>query len=142
MGVGYDALALWRGDPLVDLPDRIAFAPDLAHLDAWRRQLIEDRAELRLAAGDAAAAIPDLERTVAADPLRERAVELLMRAFDGAVRNGHRYIPDSLPGCLSAAPATLYDLTRYSSLPDRGRSASGATVCQCASGAVRGAHTG
>lgn len=81
-----DALGVWRGDPLADLPERLAFAPDVAHLDAWRRQLTEDRATLQLAAGDAAAAIPDLERTVAADPLRERAVELLMRALHDAGR--------------------------------------------------------
>lgn len=91
-----DAVALWRGDPLVDLPERLAFAPDLAHLDAWRRQLIEDRAALRLAAGDAAAAIPDLERAVAADPLRERAVALLMRALHDAGRT-----PDALAAASS-----------------------------------------
>lgn len=81
-----DALALWRGVPLMDLPEPLAFVPDLAHLDAWRRTLTEDRAALQLAAGDVAAAVPDLERTVAADPLRERAVELLMRALHAAGR--------------------------------------------------------
>lgn len=76
-----DALALWRGDPLADIPDTVAFAPDLAHLDAWRRQLSEDRAALQLTAGDAAGAIPDLERGAVEDPLHERGVELLAQAL-------------------------------------------------------------
>ncbi len=80
------ALGLWRGEPLADLPDRLAFAPDLADLDAWHRQLTEDRAAFRLAAGEAVAAIPDLERMLAADPLRERGVELLMRALHAGGR--------------------------------------------------------
>lgn len=81
-----DALNLWRGEPLSDLPDRLVFAPEIAQLEAWRQQLVEDRAELRLASGDAAAAVPDLERAVAGDPLREKYVELLVRALHAVRR--------------------------------------------------------
>jgi DNA-binding SARP family transcriptional activator len=76
-----DALALWRGEPLSDLRDPLAFAPELARLAEWRRQLREEWFELRLAAGEAGPALPDLESAVAADPLRERLSLVLARAL-------------------------------------------------------------
>ncbi|MDG4823266.1 BTAD domain-containing putative transcriptional regulator [Asanoa sp. WMMD1127] len=75
------ALALWRGEPLSDLPDPAAFAPDLARLAAWRRQLESEWFTARLAAGGAAEALPDLERAAAADPLREDVQVLLATAL-------------------------------------------------------------
>ncbi|MDN5931507.1 MAG: AAA family ATPase, partial [Pseudonocardia sp.] len=76
-----DALALWRGEPLSDLPDPLPFAPELARLAEWRRQLREEWFELRLAAGQAGPALPDLELAVAADPLREGLTLILARAL-------------------------------------------------------------
>lgn len=80
-GLVRSALSLWRGTPLADLPETIAFAPDLAHLEAWQRQLNEEWGTLLIAAGDAISVIPDLRRQAVEDPLRERTIELLMRAL-------------------------------------------------------------
>lgn len=76
-----DALALWRGEPLSDLPDPLPFAPELARLTEWRRQLREEWFELRLAAGQEGPALPDLQLAVAADPLREGLTLVLARAL-------------------------------------------------------------
>jgi predicted ATPase/DNA-binding SARP family transcriptional activator len=76
-----EALGLWRGEPLSDLPDQLPFAPELARLAEWRRQLRDEWFELRLAAGQAWSALPELERAVAADPLRESLSLALARAL-------------------------------------------------------------
>jgi predicted ATPase/DNA-binding SARP family transcriptional activator len=75
-----DALGVWRGEPLADLADRAAFAPERARLTEWRRQLREEWFELRLAAGEADGVLPDLEEAAATDPLRERVQLLFIRA--------------------------------------------------------------
>nr|WP_296070660.1 BTAD domain-containing putative transcriptional regulator [uncultured Actinoplanes sp.] len=75
------ALALWRGDPLADVADRLAFAPDVARLAEWRRHLREECLDRRLDAGHAAEALPEIEALATAEPLRERPCLLLMRAL-------------------------------------------------------------
>lgn len=55
-GLLAEALAIWRGEPLADLPETLAFTPTLVRLGEWRRQLQEEWFELRLRAGEAAAA--------------------------------------------------------------------------------------
>ncbi|MFB4314964.1 BTAD domain-containing putative transcriptional regulator [Actinomadura sp. 21ATH] len=75
------ALAAWRGDPLADVAGRVAFAPHVARLTEWRRQLREEYLERRLDAGRAAAALPEIEALVAAGPPRERPHLLLVRAL-------------------------------------------------------------
>ncbi|WP_203987225.1 BTAD domain-containing putative transcriptional regulator [Virgisporangium aurantiacum] len=75
------ALALWRGEPLADLPDPTPFAPDLARLAAWRRQVRDEWFTARLAAGRAADALPDLEHATTADPDRESLQILLATAL-------------------------------------------------------------
>ncbi|GAA0799633.1 AfsR/SARP family transcriptional regulator [Spirilliplanes yamanashiensis] len=80
------ALALWRGAPLADVADRLTFAPDVARLTEWRAQLSEECHEARLAAGDAAGVLPELEEAAAAAPLREAPHLLLMRALHGTGR--------------------------------------------------------
>jgi DNA-binding SARP family transcriptional activator len=76
-----DALDSWRGEPYADWPDA-AFA------DIERRLLAEVRAsavagllEARLALGRHAEVVPDLERLVAEEPLREGWWRLLMLAL-------------------------------------------------------------
>jgi DNA-binding SARP family transcriptional activator/WD40 repeat protein len=75
------AAALWRGEPYADWPDA-----DFA--TAERRRLIEVRAgavgallEARLADGEHAAVVPELERLVVEEPLREDWWRLLVLAL-------------------------------------------------------------
>ncbi|MGP4044627.1 BTAD domain-containing putative transcriptional regulator [Streptomyces sp. 2A115] len=83
-----DALGGWRGDPLADLADRMAFAPERARLTEWHRQLREEWFDLRLAAGEADDVLPDLEKAAAEDPLRERVQLLFARARHRTGRTG------------------------------------------------------
>ncbi|MGK5682028.1 BTAD domain-containing putative transcriptional regulator [Actinoplanes sp. URMC 104] len=76
-----EALGMWRGDPLADVADRLAFAPDVARLAEWRRHLREEHLDRRLDAGQAAEALPEIEAYATAEPMRERACLLLMRAL-------------------------------------------------------------
>ena len=76
-----DALGLWRGEPLADLPDRLALAAELAWLREWRLGLQERRIELLLDTGQPVNALPELEQLARIEPLRERPQLLLMRAL-------------------------------------------------------------
>jgi predicted ATPase/DNA-binding SARP family transcriptional activator len=79
------ALALWRGRPFADLDDP-AVDPEIARLTGLRAAAVEQRAEALLATGRAAEAVAVAEGLVAADPIRERAVAILMRALVAAGR--------------------------------------------------------
>jgi predicted ATPase/DNA-binding SARP family transcriptional activator len=76
-----EALAVWRGDPLSDLTDPLAFAPAIARLSAWREQLRQEWFQLRLDAGQASQALPSLKEAVLADPMSEELHLLLVRAL-------------------------------------------------------------
>ncbi|MFG3255363.1 BTAD domain-containing putative transcriptional regulator [Streptomyces sp. NPDC048172] len=81
-----DALALWRGEALVDVA-RAPFAEGPAHrLEELRVEAVTDRLEAGLAAGRAAETVPGLEALTEAHPLRERPRVLLVRALDAAGR--------------------------------------------------------
>ncbi|MDI6102579.1 BTAD domain-containing putative transcriptional regulator [Actinoplanes sp. NEAU-A12] len=80
-GMLAEALGAWRGDPLADVADRLAFAPEVARLAEWRRHLREEWLDRRVEAGAAAEALPEIEALATAEPLRERAHLLLMRAL-------------------------------------------------------------
>ena len=83
-----EALALWRGAPLVDLREE-RFADDARRrLEEQRLAVLEDRIEADLAAGRHAALVPELEQLVARHPLRERLHGQLMRALYGSGRQG------------------------------------------------------
>lgn len=79
------ALALWRGAPYPDLDDTRA-AGERARLDEMRGALIELEAATLIRSGRAAEAIGRLEALRADQPLWERTVELLMRAYVNAGR--------------------------------------------------------
>jgi predicted ATPase/DNA-binding SARP family transcriptional activator len=79
------ALALWRGRPFADLDDPAA-EPEIARLLGLRDAAIEQRAVALLATGRAGEAVATAEALVAADPIRERAVAVLMRALVAAGR--------------------------------------------------------
>lgn len=74
------ALALWRGQPFTGVPGPFAEA-ERRRLTELRTAAVEERANLMLAQGQAAAAIPDLTALTAEHPLRERAHGLLMIAL-------------------------------------------------------------
>ena len=75
-----DALGLWRGQAFAGLPGPFAEA-ERVRLDELRTTAVEERADLMLASGQSAAAVPELTALVADHPLRERARGLLMIAL-------------------------------------------------------------
>jgi DNA-binding SARP family transcriptional activator len=76
-----EALGLWRGTAGDDLPDtsRLRLHHDALH--ERRRAVHEDLLQARIDAGQPQALVHDLRTLVAETPLRERPVELLMRAL-------------------------------------------------------------
>ncbi len=83
-----EALALWRGEPLADVPsDHLALrlGPRLAEL---RLQAVEARVEADLHLGRHSEVIPELWQLADAHPLRERLVALLMLALYRDGRQG------------------------------------------------------
>ncbi|MFF7793867.1 BTAD domain-containing putative transcriptional regulator [Streptomyces sp. NPDC007991] len=72
-----DALALWRGPALADLPDRTAASrPEAARLEATRA-----RAEARIRLGRAPDVVPELRELTAVHPYDEQLHALLIRAL-------------------------------------------------------------
>ncbi|WP_157740001.1 BTAD domain-containing putative transcriptional regulator [Micromonospora narathiwatensis] len=80
------ALALWRGDPIENLPHSPLWRPEVERLVERRRLLREQRARVRIESGDAAGAVADLRALVAEDPLREEAWRLLVSALEATGR--------------------------------------------------------
>ena len=74
------ALSLWRGQPFTGVPGPFAEA-ERRRLTELRTAAVEERANLMLAQGQPAAAIPELTALTAEHPLRERAHGLLMIAL-------------------------------------------------------------
>jgi serine/threonine protein kinase/WD40 repeat protein len=78
----YDtALAFWSGRAFGDDADEWWLRPVAARLEELRLLALEERGEHLIDAGRHADAVADLERLAAEQPLRERFVELLMRAL-------------------------------------------------------------
>ncbi|GAA4241819.1 BTAD domain-containing putative transcriptional regulator [Actinomadura meridiana] len=80
-----EALGLWRGDALADVSAPFA-AGQAARLEEERASVVEAWAEAKLAVGDGSAVLVGLRELVHAQPLRERARALLMRALHGSGR--------------------------------------------------------
>jgi YVTN family beta-propeller protein len=87
-GRGKDALALWRGTPLLDVREERFADEARRRLEEQRLAVLEDRIEEDLSAGRNADLVPELEELVAANPLRERLAGQLMLALYGAGRQG------------------------------------------------------
>jgi DNA-binding SARP family transcriptional activator/streptogramin lyase len=85
-GRGEEALALWRGPPLLDLRDERFADEARRRLEEQRLAVLEDRIDDDLAAGRHAKVVPELEQLVGEHPLRERLQGQLMRALYGAGR--------------------------------------------------------
>ena len=80
-GAFADAIALWRGDVLADLPECGFAMPERRRLEDLYLVAVEGRMRDELAGGRHAEAVGDLEVLVAAHPLRERLVAMHMLAL-------------------------------------------------------------
>jgi DNA-binding SARP family transcriptional activator len=76
-----EALALWRGPALADVAFESFAQGEIARLEELRIAAVEERIDARLAAGEHALVVPELEPLAAEHPSRERLVELLMLAL-------------------------------------------------------------
>jgi DNA-binding SARP family transcriptional activator len=82
-----EALALWRGPALCDVPQSPLTLAVAARLQEVRLRAIEQRIAADLACGRGESLIPELRRLVAEHPLREGTWALLMRVLAGADRH-------------------------------------------------------
>lgn len=76
-----EALALWRGDPIEDLPAPAAWRVPIAGLLQHRRSVRYAHARALIGSGRAAEVLTDLRDLVAEDPLREEGWVLLVQAL-------------------------------------------------------------
>jgi predicted ATPase/DNA-binding SARP family transcriptional activator/class 3 adenylate cyclase len=76
-----NALSLWRGEPLPDLDDHPIGMAEAARLWDWRRAGQERNFAARLALGQHAELVGDVETAIAVEPLRERLWQQLMLAL-------------------------------------------------------------
>ncbi|WP_214107123.1 BTAD domain-containing putative transcriptional regulator [Acrocarpospora catenulata] len=76
-----EALALWKGPAFGEFANEEWAAPEASRLEELRVMAVEYRAEAGLALGGHAEMVPELERHIAAHPLRENAVRLLALAY-------------------------------------------------------------
>ena len=82
-----EALALWRGSPLADVPATPLVETAAERLEDLRLDAAELRITAELDCGNHAQVIPELRRLLADHSLREGLWLLLMRALDGAGRH-------------------------------------------------------
>jgi DNA-binding SARP family transcriptional activator/tetratricopeptide (TPR) repeat protein len=82
-----EALALWRGSALADVPPSALVTAEVGRLEESRLTALELRAEAGLGCGLHAQLVPELRRLVSDQPLREELWGLLIRALDGAGRH-------------------------------------------------------
>ena len=76
-----EALALWRGEPLADFAYERFAQGEIARLGQARLAALEDRIDARLALGEHARLVGELEALVREHPSRERLVGQLMVAL-------------------------------------------------------------
>ncbi len=107
-----EALGLWRGAALQDVPlrDSAAFDAAAGRLEALRLAALEDRFDAEIALGRGAEAVRELTDLVAAHPLRERFAAALMRALAAAGRDSEALLVyerarEALADALGADPS-------------------------------------
>jgi DNA-binding SARP family transcriptional activator len=76
-----EALAMWRGEPLVDIAHERFVQSDIARLEAARLAALEERARADLELGRHAELIPELEALLPRNPLSEGLRATLMVAL-------------------------------------------------------------
>ena len=84
-----EAMLLWRGPAYAEFRDSEFALAEGARLSELRSAAEEDLADARLAIGEVATVVADLERLVVEEPGRERAWALLMRALYAGGRQQH-----------------------------------------------------
>jgi DNA-binding SARP family transcriptional activator len=82
-----EALALWHGSPLADVPATTLIETEAERLAELRLDAAELRIKAELACGNHAQVIPELRRLLADHSLREGLWLLLLQALDGAGRH-------------------------------------------------------
>ena len=82
------ALALWRGDALIDVAYESFAATEASRLEELRLVAREELIDAELELGEHDALVPELEALVAANPLRERLWGQLMLALYRSGRQG------------------------------------------------------
>jgi DNA-binding SARP family transcriptional activator len=75
------ALGLWRGEPLAEFRYESFAQEEIARLEEFHLTLLEERAEAKLAIGEHADLVTELEALVRSHPLRERLRAQLMLAL-------------------------------------------------------------
>lgn len=99
------AASLWSGVPYSDLGDWPVAIAEAERLEEIRKSAEEDLQEARLECGEHRAVVPDAERLVRADPLRERRWAILATALYrsgrqadalAALRNARERLADEL----------------------------------------------
>src|SRR5437868_281914 len=83
-----EALSLWRGEPLAEFVALHAARPEIGRLAELRHLATEERIQTDLDLGAHRALLPELERLVRAEPLRERLRSQLMVALYRSGRDG------------------------------------------------------
>jgi DNA-binding SARP family transcriptional activator/tetratricopeptide (TPR) repeat protein len=81
-----EALALWRGPALADVPQGPIVAAEADRLEEFRLTTLELRIEADMACGRGAGVVAELRGLTAEHPLRERLWGELMRALEGSGR--------------------------------------------------------
>jgi DNA-binding SARP family transcriptional activator len=81
-----EALALWRGGALADIPPTGLITAEADRLEAQRLTALELRITADLRCGQAAQVVPELRRLISDHPLREGLWALLLEALDGSGR--------------------------------------------------------
>jgi DNA-binding SARP family transcriptional activator len=81
-----EAIGLWRGRALADVPATLLVAAEADRLEESRIEALELRAEASLTCGRYAEVVPEVRRLLADHALREKLWALLMRALYGAGR--------------------------------------------------------
>ncbi len=66
-----EALGLWRGEPLADIPSELLRAGEASRLDQMRLQALEWRIDADIQLGYPAALVPELESLIREQPFRE-----------------------------------------------------------------------
>jgi DNA-binding SARP family transcriptional activator/tetratricopeptide (TPR) repeat protein len=82
-----EALELWRGRALADVPPSALVTAEADRLEESRLSALELRIEADLGCGRAAQLVPELRRLLSDHQLREGLWALLIRALDGAGRH-------------------------------------------------------